>query len=209
MPDTEPCPTCSKPMLPGYPHNHYTQPRVDFNPMPPRPPSLSQMVGYLRMLYLEEIPDRLHVAHVPSHTAPVPVDMADPDGPSVMVVDAGPLGGPPFAPAFAKRIGAVVAWQGEIVLRDTDLEPAARALEGVRRWCAGRHRTWYEHDGRPLCWLLLRHVTFGGYTVAGAAALEDVADAGELLAGAVDRWWRYTDAEVNGLRVRRSKNAAA
>jgi len=199
-----------------------------YNPMPPRPLGWEQMVAIIRAEYLAELPVRIHVSYVPNRPEPIAVGeytagAAGYATRTMFVTDTGELGSPSWAPAFHRRVGAVTGWGEEIALNDGDMVifPWARQLEGVRRWCASRHRTWYEHQMRPLCWLLLRHVVLGGYSIERAADLEGVSPekALALLAGHVDcdpthrgrcetgalgRWWRWVSNDLNGVDTRRS-----
>lgn len=209
-----PCPTCGKPaMLPEYPHQHATPLASSWNPMPPRPAALADLLAALRTEYLAEIPGRLHSRQVPSHTEPIPVDLSDPYGAQMEVTDSGELGGPAFSPIFHRRIGASRFMEGERVESDRDLAPFpyARQLEGVRRWCAGKHRTWYEHQERPLCWVLLRHVVIGGYAIGRAAQLEGVSEekARELVGKAAGKWFAWVSSDLNGIDLRGKRRSAA
>jgi len=217
---TVPCPVCFKPALPDYPHHHETAPRPDYNPMPPRPSDPATMIAFIRAEVRAELPERLHVAYVPSRAEPIAVSAYSaaavgyvPTGVVIEVLDTGALGSPSWAPAFHRYVGAVTGWGTEVVLHDEDLAPFPwmRQLEGVRRWCAGRHRTWYEHQLRPLCWLLVRHVVFGGYSVARAGELEGITPgtAGDLFTKAVDKWWAWVSNDVNGIDLHRRRPPAA
>ena len=205
------CPTCHKPALEEYPHHHETPLSSSYNPMPPRPADLSVLLLTLAREYRDEMPGRIHSRQVPDHTEPIPVDLGDPDGAQIDVTDSGALGGPPFSPIFHRRIGAIRAWEGVMVLSDAELRPFpyARQLEGVRRWCAGKHRTWYEHQGRPLCWTLLRHVIVGGYIIGRAAELEGVSEekARQLVTVAAEKWYTFVSNDLNGLDLRPTRAA--
>lgn len=214
-PDTAPCPTCHKPALADYPHHHETPPRPDYDPMPVRP-ALRAMAEIIRAEVLAELPVRLHVIYVPSQTAPVP-GLGE-------VLDIGPLGAPSFAPDFARRIGAIRLWGGESTVAAGELAdvPWTRNLEGMRGYCARHHAAWYEHQSRPLCWILLRHVVFGGYSPERAGDLEGVGAAvgvrlvlgheecdgdhpGQCPRGALERLWGWISNDLNGLDLRRRK----
>lgn len=196
----------------GYPHRHETPQRPDYDPMPPRPPTFGALVAFMRAEYIAEIPDRLHVHQVPDHTEPIPLESGHPEGATMDVTDSGQLGGIAFSPAFHRRIGAIKYWQGELVLADKDMAPFpwARQLEGVRRWCSAKHRTWYEHQERPLCWILLRHVTFGGYSVGRASELEGVSElkGEELLAEALGKWFAWVSNDLNSIEMRKRRPSA-
>jgi hypothetical protein len=212
--------TCAKAMLPDYPHHHETPPRPEWNPMPPRPADPDELIALIRAELRAELPERLHVAYVPSRSEPVGVSEYSagaagyqPTGRTEDLLDTGELGSPSWAPAFHRYVGAVTGWQGEIVVRDEDLAPFPwhRQLEGVRRWCASKHRTWYEHQARPLCWTLQRHVFFGGYVVPRAGQLEGItaATSDELFFRATDKLWAWVSNDVNAIDLRRRRSPAA
>jgi hypothetical protein len=206
------CRACRLPALPGYPHRHDSPARPDYDPMPPRPESTGAQFAILRAEYLAELPSRLHVRYVPSHTEAVRTSTYQggryvPSEREEDLLDTGQLGSPAWAPEFGRYVGAARYMLGEMVLADAALRPFpwARQLEGVRRWCTARHRTWYEHDARPLCWLLIRDLLTGA-TVDEAAATEEVdaAKAQELLVVAIGKWWAWVSNDLNGLDVRRT-----
>lgn len=207
------CAVCDKPALEEFPHRHETPARPDYDPMPPRPATLPELLALLRREYRAELPDRLHAHQVPDHTEPIPVSLADPDGPQVAVTDSGPLGGPAFSPAFHRLIGATRFMEDEMVQSDDDLRPFpwTRQLEGVRRWCTGKHRTWYEHQDRPLCWLLLKDVVLGGYSMGNAADLEGVSlpKTVELVERAAGKWFSWVSNDLNGIELRAARRHTA
>lgn len=214
---TAPCRTCLKPMLPDYPHRHETPVRPDYDPMPERPQTMSGMLAVIRGEYLSEIPLRLHVQYVPSQAEPVAVSEYSVSAAGYVVtdmteavLDTGALGSPSWSPMFHRYVGAARFFEGEVVLADEDLAPFpwTRQLEGLRRWCAGKHRTWYEHRERPLCWLLVRLVVEGGYSTGRAAELEEVSQekASELLETALGKWWGWVSNDMNGLDLRRRRH---
>lgn len=211
-----PCRFCRKPMLADYPHRHDTPVRPDYDPMPPRPQTTAGMLALIRREYLAEIPARIHVAYVPSRAEPVAVSEYSaaaagfiPTEHSEELLDTGALGSPSWSPAFHRYIGAAQFWEGEMVLADEELVPFpwTRQLEGLRRWCTGKHRTWYEHRQRPLCWLLVREVVEGGYSVGRAAELEHVSPekAQELIGVAAGKWFAWVSNDLNGLDLRRPR----
>lgn len=211
---------CAKPMLPDYPHHHETPPRPDYDPMPGRPTSPGAMIALIRAEVRSELPVRLHVTYVPSRAEPIAVSEYSASAAGFVAgefyidaLDTGELGSPSWSPAFHNYVGAVTGWEGELVLRDEDLTgfPWMRQLEGLRRWCASYHRTWYEHQLRPLCWTLVRHVVFGGYSVHRAAQLEGISGekGDELFARAVDKWWGWVSNDVNAIDLRRPRRPAA
>lgn len=171
------------------------------------------MLAIARAEYLAELPTTLHVQYVPSQAQPVAVSEYSAmaagyvvTDQTIDVLDTGPLGSPSWAPPFHRYLGAAQWWEGEMVLADEDLAPFpwTRQLEGVRRWCAGRHRTWYEHRQRPLCWCLLRDLVEGGYALGRAAELEGVSveTARRLVEVAVAKWWAWVSNDLNGLELR-------
>jgi hypothetical protein len=192
------CPRCRLLMLPEFPHNHETPPRPEYDPMPTRPPDLLGRIAVIRREYLAEIPVRLHVAYVPSRVEPIELDGWE-DGPVIEVTDSGPLGSPSWSPPFHRFIGD-----------EFGDGPWHHTLKGLRRWCAGKHQTWYEHQTLPLCWTLARAVVLGGYSIGRAAELSGVSPetADALLTTAVDKWWAWTSNQQNGIDLRPRRPAA-
>jgi hypothetical protein len=216
--DIHPCPTCGHDFLEGYEHRHEKPIAPGYDPMPYKPMERADLVVLIRSEYVAELPVRIHVQQVPSKAEPIGVgqysaEAAGWSAGEVEVLDTGPLGSPSWSVPFHQYIGSYHSQFGETVRKDEDLYqfPWSRNLEGVRRWCAGKHRTWYEHRGLPLCWTLVRLVVEGGYSVGKAADLATVSPdkADELLTVALDKWWVWTSEDVNGLRSMRVKPKAA
>jgi hypothetical protein len=219
------CRLCGLAVLEGYPHRHETPPRPDYDPMPPRPLVLACeqidltaywtdtfdpsccMVHTVRAEYNAEIPRVVHVHDVPNHTEPIPIRSGDPDGPTMQVTDSGPLGGISWARSFERRM-AIIVMLGETSLQDGDyaIYPWAQSINGIRGWCAGRHRSWYEHAGQPLCWTLVRHVIEGGYRIDRAGELEGIPpeQARNLVAQSLSRVWTWTSNALNDIDLRPS-----
>ena len=126
-------------------------------------------------------PDDLHVFRVPSDVEWIPV-IGD-------VLDAGELGGPPFAIPFIDYL-------------EYPHESIVRGLREQRRLCASRHGTWADHRGRAVCGALLWSVIANGNTIADAADEVDLTleRAGELLLDALAKVWTWRSREANGLR---------
>lgn len=162
------------------------------------------MLLIMRAEYLAEIPRHLHVGYVPSRAEPVTLDDRIAD-----LLDTGPLGSPSWSPPFHRYIGAAEFWEGEMVLADAELAPFpwTRQLEGVRRWCAAKHRAWDDHDG-PLCWSLLVDLLHG-YPLPHVADAHGVEldQARELAGTALGKWWAWTSNDLNGLDLRRRPGA--
>lgn len=229
-----PCLDCGNPYLDGYPHRHATEPRSGYDPMPSKPTSRVELVRTIASEFGAEMPPRIHARQVPSRAEPIGVSeysaaaagyvLSDQE---IDVLDTGELGAPPWSSPFHRYIGSV-HWDGSLVMDEADLEPYpwTRNLLGLRRWCAGKHRGWYEHQEQPMCWLLIRLIVMGGYSL-GKAALElhipvDTADvllfghrdrscdhAGRCPDGAFDKWWSWTSNDLNGLRSVRIKPTKA
>lgn len=231
-----PCGVCTLPMLPEHPHNHHTDPQAGYDPMPDKPADRDEWVALIKAEYIAEIPVNLHVRQVPSHAEPVAVSQYSaeaagwvPTGEQVDVLDTGALGSPPWSVPFHRRIGAYRFWEGEVVLSDSELTnaPWRRNLEGIRRWCASSHRTWYEHRGEPLCWLLVQMTMFGGWSTGqgvkelakqGFAVSPEKAETllfgweredGKHQDGAYDKWWAWVGNDLNGLTLKRVRKPAA
>lgn len=192
--------------------NEAAAPRVDYNPMPPKPADLQGLIALIRAEYLAEVPVRLHVAYVPGALAPIYVAVDSED--TVSVEDTGALGSPSWSPTFHRLIGAV-KWdddKGMLNLRDSDLRPFPwrRNLEGVRRWCSGKHRTWYEHQERPLCWTLAQLVIFGGYSIGRAGQLQGIPPekAETLVTTALGKLYAWVSNDLNGIDLRPARPAA-
>jgi hypothetical protein len=130
-------------------------------------------------------PDEVHVFRVPSDVEWIPL-VGD-------VLDAGELGGPPFALTF-------------IDFLDFPHEAIIRGLREQRRLCASRHALWPDHRGRPVCGSLLWSVVANGNPIAFAADdLELTPErAGQLLRDALAKVWAWRSQEANGLKVRES-----
>jgi hypothetical protein len=233
--DIHKCLSCGNDYLEGYPHRHATEPRSGYDPMPPKPTSRQELVWVIAREYGAEKPPRIHARQVPSRAEPIAVSQYSAEAAGfvvtdeeIAVLDTGELGAPPWSSPFHRYVGGIHLWDGEMIVDERDLEPSpwTRNLEGVRRWCAGKHRTWYEHQSKPLCWLLIRLVICGGYSVGRAAIEEqvpiDTADVllfghrdrqcdhvGHCPDGAFDKWWAWTSNDVNGLRSVRMKPKAA
>lgn len=216
--EIHPCLHCGNPYLKGYPHRHATDPNTGYDPMPRKPAERAALVLVMRSEYMAELPVRIHVQQVPSHAEPIGVGQysAEAAGWSlgeVEVLDTGPLGSPSWSHPFHQYIGSYYSQFGETVRKDKDLHlfPWSRNLEGLRRWCAGKHRTWSEHRGQPVCWTLVRLLVEGGYSVSRAADLVTITPerADELLTVALDKWWVWTSDDMNGLRSVRVKPKAA
>lgn len=214
------CATCLKPYLPPYEHRHEKPIAPGYDPMPFKPQERAELIAVIRSEYLAELPVRIHVQQVPSRAEPIGVGQYSAEAagwvPGEMMVDAldtGPLGSPSWSMPFHQYIGSYYSQFGETVRKDEDLSqfPWCRNLEGVRRWCAGKHRTWSEHRGLPICWSLIRLMVEGGYSVSRAADLVTITPerADELLTVALDKWWIWTSEDVNGLRTMRIKPKAA
>jgi hypothetical protein len=126
-------------------------------------------------------PDDIHVFRVPSDLEVIPVIGE--------VLDAGELGGPPFAITFIDYLEA-------------PHESIVRGLREQRRQCASRHATYPDHRGQAVCGALLWSV------VANGNSVEDAADAVELtperatalLFDALSKVWTWRSREANGLR---------
>ena len=105
------------------------------------------------------------------------------------VVDAGELGGPPFAIPFVDYL-------------DYSHEAIIRGLREQRRLCAARHATWPDHRGRAVCGALLWSVVANGNSVEYAADEAELTPerAGELLLRALGAVWTWRSREANGLR---------
>jgi hypothetical protein len=230
-PDIRTCLTCGNPYLEGYPHRHATDPRADYDPMPPKPAGRAALVAVIAREYGAEKPTRLHVHQVPSRTEPIAVSQysaaaAGMVTTEVSVLDAGELGAPPWAPSFHRYIGGIRLFDDEMVTTELDPQafPWTRNLHSLRRWCAGKHRDWYDHGARPLCWTLIGLVVVAGYDLDRAAAEAgvpvDVADVllfghrdrdcdhvGRCPPGALDRWWSWTSNDLNDVALRRVRVA--
>jgi hypothetical protein len=130
-------------------------------------------------------PDDLHVFRVPSDVEWIPV-VGD-------VLDAGELGGPPFALTFVDYL-------------DFSHEAIIRGLREQRRLCASRHSTWPDHRGKVVCGSLLWSVVANGNSVEYAADEAELTPerAGELLLRALSVVWTWRSREANGLRMRES-----
>ena len=126
-------------------------------------------------------PDDLHVFRVPSDVEWIPV-VGD-------VLDAGELGGPPFAIPFVDYL-------------DFSHEAIIRGLREQRRLCASRHATWPDHRGKAVCGALLWSVIANGNSVEYAADEAELTPerAGELLLRALSVVWAWRSREANGLR---------
>lgn len=229
--DIHKCLTCDNDYLEGYPHRHATEPQSSYDPMPDKPATRAELVATIRREYLAEKPPRLHVRQVPSHAEPIGVSQYSAEAAGyvtndVPVLDIGELGSPPWSPSFHRYIGGARWWDGEMVMVDLDAQvyPWTRNLNSLRRWCGGKHATWYEHQGKPLCWTLIHHVMLGGYSIFKAAEAEQISaeKAGELLFGhrelacdhvgrcpdgAFDKWWAWASNDMNGLTLRRARAA--
>jgi hypothetical protein len=126
-------------------------------------------------------PDDIHVFRVPSDIEAIPLIGE--------VLDAGELGGPPFAITFIRHL-------------EHPSEAIVRGLREQRRLCASRHLTWPDHRGRVVCGSLLWS------TVANGNSVDDAADdvelsperATALLYGALSSVWTWRSREANGLR---------
>lgn len=220
------CDSCGNPYLEGYPHRHEKPVTVAYDPMPNKPTTREGLVAFIRREYLAEVPARLHVQQVPSHAEPIGVSQYSAEAAGFIVVeqeghlalDVGELGSPPWSVPFHRRIGSYRFWEGEVVQAESELlgTPWTRNLNGVRRWCAGKHRTWYEHRGEPLCWILVRLHVEGGYIIPraveklakeGFAVTVDKAD--KLVGDALDKWWAWTANDMNDLTMMRIRKPAA
>lgn len=231
--DVHPCLSCGNPYLEGYPHRHATEPRGSYDPMPSKPSTRAGLVAVIAREFAAEKPPRLHVRQVPSRAEPIGVSQYSAEAAgyvvtdeSMDVLDTGELGAPPWAPAFHRYIGGVSLWDGELV--STDMDPEAHVwsknLHSLRRWCAGKHATWYEHAGRPVCWSLVMLVVFGGYSLGRAAVeLDIIPEKADMLLfghleracdckkacppGALERWWSWVSNDMNGVTLRRVRAA--
>ena len=130
-------------------------------------------------------PDDLHVFRVPSDVEWIPI-VGD-------VLDAGELGGPPFALTFVDYL-------------DFSHEAIIRGLREQRRLCASRHATWPDHRGKAVCGALLWSVIANGNSVEYAADEAELTPerAGELLLRALSVVWAWRSREANGLKMRES-----
>jgi len=128
-------------------------------------------------------PDDIHVFRVPSDVESIPL-VGD-------VLDAGELGGPPFAIPFVDYL-------------DYSHEAIIRGLREQRRLCAARHATWPDHRGRAVCGALLWSVVANGNSVEYAADEAELTPerAAELLLRALGAVWTWRSREANGLRMR-------
>lgn len=232
-----PCIRCRQPELPGYPHRHDEPVRGDYDPMPERPertycgpldvsaywtgsdwrPACC-LVHVAAAEYRAEIPEIIHPSYgrVPTRTEPIPLVAGALDGPMLDVLDAGELGGYPFALPAARRFGGVTMFDGEQTLdaRDYRVFPWAYAIERrLPGHCRRRHGTrpdrWPEHEGRgPICGPIVRLVVARGYAparVARAARLP--VDRLEVLLDDSLRWvWRRVSEELNEIAVGRSRS---
>lgn len=218
--DVHSCVTCGNDYLEGYEHRHEKPLQPAYDPMPYKPKERAELVALIRSEYLSELPVRLHVHQVPSRAEPIGVSEYSaaaagwvPSDRTIEELDTGPLGSPSWSMPFHQYIGSYHFQFGETIRKDEDLHqfPWSRNLEGVRRWCAGKHRTWYEHRGLPMCWTLVRLVVEGGYSISRAADLVNVIpeQADDLLTVALDKWWVWTSEDLNGLRTMRVKPKAA
>lgn len=229
--DIHKCLDCGNDYLEGYPHRHATAPKSSYDPMASKPSSKDELVKIIAREFAAEKPQRLHVRQVPSHAEPIGVSQFSAEAAGYVtvqidVLDIGELGSPPWAPGFNRYIGGARLWDGEIVLTDLDsrLYPWTRNLQSLRRWCAGKHATWYEHQGKPLCWTLIQLVIVGGYSMAQAAEATQIPeDSASLLLfghrgrecdhvgrcpeGALDKWWAWTSNDMNGLTLKRTRAA--
>lgn len=124
-------------------------------------------------------PDDLHVFRVPSDLESIPVVGE--------VLDAGELGGPPFAPPFVAYLQA-------------PHEPIVRGLRQYRVKCAGQHAAWSEHRGRVVCAELLWSTVANGNPIDAAAdALEVTLErANALLFDALRTVWSWRAQSTNG-----------
>ncbi len=124
-------------------------------------------------------PEDLHVFRVPSDVEIIPIVGA--------VLDAGELGGPPFAPEFVSYLQA-------------PREPIVRGLREYRRKCAGQHGTWPEHRGRVVCGILLWSTVANGNPIDFAADEIGLTPgrASELLYAALRLIWGWRSQQVNG-----------
>lgn len=146
-------------------------------------------------------PDALHVHLIPGQVASIVIERYDDGSPrrSEMVVDAGELGGPPFAPAFVSHL-------------DAPIELLPRMVKRYReRTCAGKHLLWADHRGRVLCGSLLLDVVATGIAVDDAADVFDLTPerAGRLLVLALAQIWDWRVAAINEWEAQRPRVATA
>lgn len=220
-PEIHKCADCGNDYLEGYPHHHERPAVILYDPMPHKPKTRDGLIAYIRREYLAEVPNRLHVRQVPGHAEPIGVSQYSAEAAGWVVVeqdghptlDVGELGSPPWSVPFHRRLGSYRMWEGEVVQSDDELQnvPWTRNLNGIRRWCAGKHRTRYEHRGEPLCWVLVRLVIEGGYVIGRAAELQGISEdrADRLFSEALDKWWVWTANDMNDLTMRRVRAPAA
>jgi hypothetical protein len=123
-------------------------------------------------------PEDIHVFRVPSDLETIPVIGE--------VLDAGELGGPPFAITFIDYL-------------EYPHESIVRGLREQRRQCASRHSTWADHRGRAVCGSLLWSVIANGNTIDDAADAVDLSPerAMGLLNSALRAVWTWRSREAN------------
>lgn len=239
--ETRPCPRCRQPELPGYPHRHDEPVRGDYDPMPARPAAVycgpvdvsaywtggaweprCCLVHVAAAEYRAEIPEALHPGwgRVPTRTEPIRFAamtsegryVPDPDSPTLDVLDVGALGGYPFSPPAARRLGGVTMLAGESTLnaRDYSVFPWAYAIERrLPGYCRRKHATrpdlWPEHvDRGTLCGELVGLVVRRGYSPGVAARRLDLPDArAEPILDDALRWvWARVSEELNEIASR-------
>lgn len=124
-------------------------------------------------------PDDLHVFRVPSDLEFIP-EVGD-------VLDAGELGGPPYAPPFVSYL-------------QTPHEPIVRTLREYRVKCAGQHATWADHRGQAVCGSLLWSTVANGNEIPDAAEALELSPerATALLRDALRLIWSWRAQTANG-----------
>jgi hypothetical protein len=217
--ETVVCRTCGKDALPDYPHRHETPPRPEYDPMPPKPGKLVDLIAVIRREYWLELPSRLHVQYVPGRLEPIGVSEYSaaaggyiPGERTVEALDAGALGSPPWAPEAHRRFGGVTVWGDAQTINAADyaIFPWAYAMERrIPGWCRRKHVTrpelYREHRNAPVCGTLVRLVIAADLEVPKAALEQEMTTgrANELLVSALGYLWRCVSDKLNEIDLRR------
>lgn len=221
------CGTCGCQAVPEYPHRHETPLRPDYNPMPPCPDDLDEMIAFMREGLREEIPIALHVSYVPGRAEPIAVSEYSQAAAgyvvaeaTVDVLDTGSLGSPSWSPPFHHRIGGITGFDGDWTLeaRDYALMPWTYATEVVlRNWCRSRHLTrpeeYAEHRGVTVCHdltreLLLRRSSIDEAVAACGLSMDRAMyllshQGKRKMEGALHLVWRAVSERLNNIDLRR------